>query len=77
MIREFILQMKLGRVHREYFERKFGVDVRQKFAGPLAELEGTGFVRLEGDALRLSREGLLQVDKLLHQFFLPQHRDAR
>jgi oxygen-independent coproporphyrinogen-3 oxidase len=77
MIREFILQMKLGRVHREYFERKFGVDVRQKFAGPLAELEGTGFVRLEDDTLRLSREGLLQVDKLLYQFFLPQHRDAR
>jgi oxygen-independent coproporphyrinogen-3 oxidase len=77
MIREFILQMKLGRVQREYFERKFGVDVRQKFAAPLAELEGTGFVRLEDDTLRLSREGLLQVDKLLHQFFLPQHRDAR
>ena len=77
MIREFILQMKLGRVHRDYFERKFGVDVRQKFAAPLAELEGTGFVRMEHDTLRLSREGLLQVDKLLHQFFLPEHRDAR
>ena len=77
MIREFILQMKLGRVERAYFERKFGVDVRQKFAAPLADLEQGGLMRFEGDALRLSRQGLLQVDKLLHQFFLPQHRDAR
>ena len=43
MIREFILQMKLGHVHREYFQRKFGVDVRQRFAGSLEELEEQGF----------------------------------
>jgi oxygen-independent coproporphyrinogen-3 oxidase len=77
MIREFILQMKLGRVHRAYFQRKFGVDVRRKFAEPLAELEEVGFMRLDEDTLRLSREGLLQVDKLLSQFFLPWHRGAQ
>jgi oxygen-independent coproporphyrinogen-3 oxidase len=27
--------------------------------------------------LRLNREALLQVDKLLHEFFLPEHRNAR
>jgi oxygen-independent coproporphyrinogen-3 oxidase len=27
--------------------------------------------------VRLSRDGLLQVDRLLHQFFLPQHRNSR
>jgi oxygen-independent coproporphyrinogen-3 oxidase len=27
--------------------------------------------------LRLNRDGLLQVDRLLHEFFLPQHRNAR
>jgi oxygen-independent coproporphyrinogen-3 oxidase len=32
---------------------------------------------VEGDAIILSREGLMQVDRLLHEFFLPQHRDAR
>ncbi|MFN0166364.1 MAG: coproporphyrinogen-III oxidase family protein [Bryobacteraceae bacterium] len=77
MIREFILQMKLGTVHREYFETKFGVDVQQRFSGPLRELEGQGFLKLEPGELRLSRDGLLQVDRLLHQFFLPQHRNAR
>ena len=29
MIREFILQMKLGHVDSAYFQRKFGVDVRE------------------------------------------------
>jgi len=30
-----------------------------------------------GKTLQLSRGGLLQVDRLLHEFFLPQHRTAR
>jgi oxygen-independent coproporphyrinogen III oxidase len=77
MIREFILQMKLGRVHREYFERKFGVDVRQRFADSLDHLEEEGFLKVDPDGLRLNRDGLLQVDRLLHEFFLPQHRGAR
>ena len=77
MIREFILQMKLGRVHRNYFQTKFGVDVHQRFAGSLQELEDQGFLRRDSENLRLSRDGLMQVDRLLHQFFLPQHRNAR
>jgi len=77
MIREFILQMKLGRVQTEYFQRKFGIDVRQRFAAPLDHLEEEGFLRIEPENLRLNREGLLQVDRLLHEFFLPQHRGAR
>jgi oxygen-independent coproporphyrinogen-3 oxidase len=35
------------------------------------------FAALDAEGVRLSREGLLQVDKLLHDFFLPQHRAAR
>ncbi|MCW5981398.1 MAG: coproporphyrinogen III oxidase family protein [Bryobacteraceae bacterium] len=77
MIREFILQMKLGRVRRSYFQQKFGVDVRERFARSLQELEQQGFIKLDSESLRLSRDGLLQVDRLLHSFFLPQHRGAR
>ncbi|HTP34411.1 MAG TPA: coproporphyrinogen-III oxidase family protein [Candidatus Acidoferrales bacterium] len=77
MIREFILQMKLGHVRTEYFEHKFGVDVRQRFAAPLGHLADEGFLRMEPDDLLLNRDGLLQVDRLLHDFFLPQHRGAR
>jgi len=32
---------------------------------------------LDQDSLRLSRDALLQVDRLLYEFFLPQHRNAR
>jgi oxygen-independent coproporphyrinogen-3 oxidase len=77
MIREFILQMKLGHVHTEYFQRKFGVDVRQRFAASLDHLKNEGFLHMESENLRLNRDGLLQVDRLLHAFFLPQHRGAR
>ena len=77
MIRELILQMKLGHVHREYFRTKFGVDVGERFGRQLGELEQRGLVAIDADSLRLSRDGLLQVDKLLHEFFLPQHRSAR
>jgi oxygen-independent coproporphyrinogen-3 oxidase len=77
MIREFILQMKLGRVEREYFERKFGIDIEQRFCEPLRELQEEGFLQIDPGALRLSRDGLLQVDRLLHEFFLPQHRSVQ
>ncbi len=77
MIREFILQMKLGHVHRDYFQQKFGVDVRQRFAAPLDHLKSEGFLRMDANNLELNRNGLLQVDRLLWEFFLPQHRGTR
>jgi len=77
MIRELILQMKLGRVDRAYFQNKFGIDIQQRFSIPLAKLQDQGFLTVDPNSLRLNRDGLLQVDRLLHQFFLPQHRSAR
>jgi len=77
MIRELILQMKLGRVQTPYFQRKFGVNIQERFAAPLSRLQDQGWLKIEDQNLRLSRDGLLQVDKLLHDFFLPQHHTAR
>jgi len=77
LIREFVLQFKLGRVNAGYFRSKFGVEVADRFAEPLQRLKEWGFLEIEGDEFRLDREGLLQVDRLLHEFFLPEHRDAR
>lgn len=77
VIRELILQMKLGQVRQRYFQDKFGIDVRQRFAAPLGKLQDQGFLTADQDCLRLNRDGLLQVDKLLHEFFLPQHQSAR
>ena len=77
LIREFILQMKLGSVSADYFTRKFGVDPRVRFSKPLQTICDWGFAQIDGDTIRLNRDGLLQVDRLLHEFFLPEHRDAR
>jgi oxygen-independent coproporphyrinogen-3 oxidase len=76
-IREFILQLKLGHTNRGYFQKKYGEDPAERFADRFAELNAEGYLRLEGDEILISREGLLQIDRLLHGFFLPQHRDAR
>src|SRR2546426_1885607 len=77
LIREFILQLKLGHVSRDYFRKKFGVELAERFAEPLQRLRDWGFLATEGDQVLLNRDGLLQVDRLLHEFFLPHHRNAR
>jgi oxygen-independent coproporphyrinogen-3 oxidase len=77
LIREIVLQFKLGRISRAYFQRKFGVDILARFAGPLARLQSWGVLVQDGDWLGLSREGLLEVDRLVREFFLPEHRSAR
>jgi oxygen-independent coproporphyrinogen-3 oxidase len=77
LIREFILQMKLGHLSLGYFTKKFGVDPEKRFAEPLQRLKDWGFLAIKGDRLEISREGLLQVDKLLHEFFLPEHLNKR
>ena len=77
MIRELILQLKLGRVDMAYFTNKFGVDVRERFAEQWRELIKKGCAQWNGAWLELTREALLKVDTLLPAFFLPEHRNAR
>lgn len=77
LIREFILQLKLGEVGTAYFQDRFGVDVRKRFAEPLAKHEQAGDLVVAGEKIVLSRPGLLEVDRLLHDFFLDEHRGTR
>ena len=77
LIRELILQLKTGKLDIEYFRRKFGVDMLDRFAEPFETLREVGHLVLENDRVVLNRESLLMVDQLLHEFFLPQHRDVR
>ncbi|MEI9897011.1 MAG: radical SAM protein [Chthoniobacter sp.] len=77
MIREFILQMKLGRVSLQYFRDKFGVNVAERFSQQFDDLQARQLISTQGDWLVLTREALLKVDTLLHAFFLPQHRGSR
>lgn len=76
-IREFILRLKLGRIGMGYYTEKFGVDPRERYPSELAYLEREGFLKQEGDELVLTADGLMQADRILHEFFLKQHRDAR
>jgi oxygen-independent coproporphyrinogen-3 oxidase len=73
-VREFILKLKLGHSEFAYYQQKFGEDPRQKFAPQLAYLASEGFAQVTDKDVTLTRDGLLQVDRLLHEFFLPQHR---
>jgi oxygen-independent coproporphyrinogen-3 oxidase len=77
LIRETILQFKLGYLNPAYFQKKFGVDIRERFAGPFSRLREGGFLAEFGDTIRLTRDGLLQVDRLLMEFFLPRHQGQR
>ena len=76
MIRELILQLKRGRVGTRYFRGKFGVDIQERFAAPVNRLREQGFLVSDTEGLRLNRNGLLQVDRLLYEFFLPEHRNV-
>ncbi|HCN08855.1 MAG TPA: coproporphyrinogen III oxidase [Lentisphaeria bacterium] len=77
MIRELILQFKLGVVRLGYFQEKFGVDITDRFASQLMAMTERGMLETDDTQLRLTRDGLMQVDWLLHDFFLEKHRNQR
>lgn len=78
LIRELVLQLKLGSIKPAYFSDKYGVDVLDRFSGQWASLADRGFVADASDAaVSLTREGLLRVDSLLPAFFLPEHQGLR
>jgi oxygen-independent coproporphyrinogen-3 oxidase len=77
MIREFILQMKLGRVETAYFRAKFGIDPLERFRPMLEAHRAAGWLTLSPERIATTRAGLLRVDTLLADFFLPAHQHAR
>ncbi len=76
-IREFVLQLKLGGIRREYFREKFGMDPVVEFDDVIREYVEQGYVKVTDDELLMTRQGLLRVDALLPEFFEPEHRGAR
>jgi len=78
MIRELILQLKFGSIKPSYFRDKCQVDVLERFRPQLDSLAADGYLQLVSpDLVALTREGLLRVDALLPQFFLPEHAGIR
>lgn len=77
LIREWVLQMKEGRIAAQPFRDKFGVDPLVEFATALANQERAGYLEVQDDEVILTRKGLLQVDSLLTEYFEEQHREVR
>lgn len=78
LIRELVLQLKLGTIRPAYFAEKYGVDILTRFADAWSSLKEDGYLTAAGsERVTLSREGLLRVDVLLPRFFLPGHAGIR
>jgi len=77
LIRELILQFKLGRVDAAYFRAKFRVEIAALFQPALASLVDADLATIDHDDICLTRDGLLRVDALLPSFFEPEFRGIR
>lgn len=76
LIRQFSLQLKLGCVPLKPLQDEFGVSAVTRFADPLAKLEASGHLLVGEHTVRLTRSGLLCVDRILPEFFPRPHQDA-
>ncbi|MCI0378212.1 MAG: coproporphyrinogen III oxidase family protein [Gemmataceae bacterium] len=77
LLREMMLQLKTGRLQAGYFQSKFGADILKDYGEGFRRLSKEGFAIVEDDAITLTRPGLLQVDRLLPDFFEPDYRGGR
>jgi oxygen-independent coproporphyrinogen III oxidase len=78
MIRELVLQLKLGSIRPAYFRDKYGVDILTRFDDQFASLAADGYIAgAAPERVELTRDGLLRVDTLLPRFFLPEHAGIR
>jgi oxygen-independent coproporphyrinogen-3 oxidase len=77
LIREMILQLKLGRLTPGYFREKFGVEIGARFAPAWKQLAADGLLVPGSEEFRLTRQGLLQVDSLLPRLYDPRYRSIR
>jgi oxygen-independent coproporphyrinogen-3 oxidase len=77
LIREMVLQLKTGALDTGYFSRKFGVDVWSEFRPVYEGLEEKSLLQRHNGEIALTRQGLLQVDHFLVDFFEPELRTVR
>ena len=77
LIREVVLQLKLGGLDRAYFLDKFGCDVLQRFATPLEDGGRRGWFAIRPTGVTVLRDGLVRIDRLLPAFYRPEHQGVR
>ena len=78
LIRELVLQLKLGSVRPAYFREKYHVNILDQFRDQLDSLASDGYLEAATqDIVALTRQGLLRVDTLLPRFFRAEHVGIR
>jgi oxygen-independent coproporphyrinogen-3 oxidase len=77
LVRELVLQLKLGTVDLATLGRKHAVDVRERFVEQWESLEQAGLLEFDDGSVSLTRRGLVRADRLLPRFYDPRHRDVR
>lgn len=77
LVREAILQMKLGRVSTAYFKQKFDTDIIQHFGQSYEKLRREGMLIFDRETVELTEKGLHQVDQLLPEFYSEAFRNSR
>ena len=77
LIREMILQLKLGYLDPQYFSEKYNVAITEEFMPQFSKLQDEQMLSFDKQKITLSRQGLLQVDQLLPVFYDTQYQNAR
>lgn len=77
LIREMILQLKLGKIDTKYFQNKFNVDIIERFHEAYDGLQNEGMLTFDDKSVRLTTQGLLRVDQLLPEFYDKRYQGAR
>jgi oxygen-independent coproporphyrinogen-3 oxidase len=77
MVREFVLQLKLGQVDLGSLDRRFGHAMTQRFDEPLKQFEQQRLLRARDRRVSLSADGLARVDQMIPAFYLSAHQTNR
>jgi oxygen-independent coproporphyrinogen-3 oxidase len=78
LIRELVLQLKLGSIRPSYFRSKYRVNILERFRDQFESLKSQGYLAAATEEIiALTRDALLRVDVLLPVFFLQQHLGIR
>jgi len=67
----------VDQVVKAAFQKKFGVDVWSDFRPVYERLEDNSLLERQNGTIALTRRGLLEVDRLLVDFFEPELRTVR
>ena len=76
LIRQLVLQLKLGRVSFDYFVTEFSVELEALFQVQIETLKNQEFIKIEDRSIVVETKGLLKVDEWLKIFYLPQHQST-